>query len=40
MVELLKAHGGYANRRKDGTNQNAHRERIWFSPFEVARRSS
>lgn len=27
-----KAKGGYANQRKDGGNENAHRERIWFSP--------
>ena len=27
-----KARGGYGSQRKDGTNQNRHRERIWFSP--------
>ena len=27
-----KAHGGYGSQRKDGTNDNARRERIWFSP--------
>jgi len=27
-----KAKGGYANTRKDGVNENAGRERIWFSP--------
>jgi hypothetical protein len=27
-----KAKGGYGNQRKDGTNDNAHRETIWFSP--------
>ena len=27
-----KAKGGYGAQRKDGTNENAKRERIWFSP--------
>lgn len=27
-----KTQGGYGNERKDGTNENKHRERIWFSP--------
>jgi site-specific DNA-adenine methylase len=27
-----KAHGGYANQAKSHENENAHRERIWFSP--------
>ncbi len=27
-----KARGGYGSQRKDGTNQNRRRERIWFSP--------
>jgi len=27
-----KASGGYGSQRQDGTNQNAERERIWFSP--------
>ena len=27
-----KAKGGYGNQRKDGENENARRERIWFSP--------
>lgn len=27
-----KAHGGYANQRKHGKNDNAMRETIWFSP--------
>ena len=27
-----KAKGGYGNQRKDGANDNARRERIWFSP--------
>ena len=27
-----KAKGGYGSQRKDGTNENAKRERIWFSP--------
>lgn len=31
-VLAWKAQGGYSNRRKTGTNDNKHRERIWFSP--------
>jgi len=31
-VFAWKAHGGYSNQRKTGTNDNKHRERIWFSP--------
>lgn len=27
-----KAHGGFGNSRKNGTNKNCYRERIWFSP--------
>ena len=27
-----KAKGGYGSQRKEGTNENAKRERIWFSP--------
>lgn len=27
-----KAHGGYGSQRRDGSNKNAARERIWFSP--------
>ncbi len=27
-----KAKGGYGGQRKDGTNENADRERVWFSP--------
>jgi hypothetical protein len=27
-----KAAGGFGGQRADGTNQNAERERIWFSP--------
>ncbi len=27
-----KAKGGYGSQRKDGSNDNAHRERLWFSP--------
>lgn len=27
-----KAKGGYGNQRQDGENENARRERIWFSP--------
>jgi DNA adenine methylase len=27
-----KAQGGYGSQRKDGENENRHRERIWFSP--------
>jgi DNA adenine methylase len=33
-----KAVGGYGNQRKDKSNQNAHRERIWFSPYCIHRR--
>lgn len=31
-VVAWKAHGGYANQNKDSDNENAHRERVWFSP--------
>lgn len=31
-VVAWKARGGYGNQRKSGTNENARRERIWFSP--------
>jgi DNA adenine methylase len=31
-VVAWKARGGYGNQRKDGENENALRERIWFSP--------
>lgn len=31
-VLLARPRGGYGSQRKDGTNQNRHRERIWFSP--------
>lgn len=31
-VAAWKANGGYGNQRADGSNQNAGRERIWFSP--------
>jgi len=31
-VVAWKAGGGYANQRKHGVNDNARRERIWFSP--------
>ncbi len=31
-VVAWKANGGYGNQRKDGSNDNARRERIWFSP--------
>jgi len=27
-----KAHGGFGSQRRDGTNKNSHRERVWFSP--------
>ena len=30
--EAWKAGGGYSNQRKGGTNDNARRERLWFSP--------
>ncbi len=31
-VVAWKAHGGYGGQRKDGANDNADRERVWFSP--------
>lgn len=31
-VFAWKANGGYGSQRKNGTNENSHRERIWFSP--------
>lgn len=31
-VIAWKANGGYANQRKNGTNDNSKKERIWFSP--------
>jgi len=31
-VVAWKAQGGYGGQRKDGTNDNADRERVWFSP--------
>lgn len=31
-VVAWKSAGGYGNQRRDGSNANAHRERIWFSP--------
>ncbi len=31
-VHAWKAKGGYGSQRRDGTNNNAERERIWFSP--------
>ena len=31
-VVVWKANGGYGNQRADGSNDNANRERIWFSP--------
>jgi site-specific DNA-adenine methylase len=31
-VAAWKANGGYDGQRRDGTNNNKHRERIWFSP--------
>lgn len=31
-VVYWKASGGFANQRKSGVNDNARRERIWFSP--------
>lgn len=36
-----KAQGGYGSQRADGTNENAKRERIWFSPhcLSVTQRS-
>ena len=35
-VYAWTAHGGYAGQRKDGSNDNRHRERIWFSPHCLA----
>lgn len=35
-----KAKGGYANTRKDGSNDNARRERVWFSPHCQAHRQT
>jgi DNA adenine methylase len=31
-VIAWKAHGGYGNQSKEHDNENAHRERVWFSP--------
>jgi hypothetical protein len=31
-VVKWKTQGGYGSQSRDGTNENAHRERIWFSP--------
>ena len=31
-VHKWKAKGGYGSMASDGENQNAHRERVWFSP--------
>ena len=35
QIVAWKANGGFANQKKQGTQgkQNAHRERIWFSPY-------
>lgn len=32
QVVEWKANGGFGSQRKNGVNENAHRERIWFSP--------
>jgi hypothetical protein len=34
-VYSWSAHGGYSNERKNGTNDNRHKELIWFSPHCV-----
>jgi hypothetical protein len=34
-VVAWKARGGYGSQRKDGTNENARRERLWLSPYCV-----
>jgi hypothetical protein len=31
-VVAWKSNGGYGGQRKDGSNDNAGKERIWFSP--------
>lgn len=31
-VHAWKAHGGFGSQRRDGSNENSHRERVWFSP--------
>jgi hypothetical protein len=40
-VVRWKANGGFANQKREGTRgkQNAHRERIWFSPHCIRTRS-
>ena len=35
-VHAWKANGGYGSQRRDGTNENAARERVWFSPHCLA----
>ena len=37
--EAWKANGGYGNQRKDGTNDNCEKERLWISPACVGKRS-
>ena len=37
--EAWKANGGYGNQRKDGTNDNCEKERMWISPACVGKRS-
>ena len=32
VAAYWKARGGYGSQRADGSNNNRHRERIWFSP--------
>lgn len=36
-VEAWKARGGFGSTRKDGKNENAKRERVWFSPHCLPR---
>ena len=35
-VAYWKANGGYGSQRRGGSNENARRERIWFSPHCLA----
>ena len=37
--EAWKANGGYGNQRKDGTNDNCEKERLWISPACGGKRS-
>ena len=37
--EAWKANGGYGHQRRDGTNDNNEKERLWISPACVGKRS-